>query len=321
MHEYQAISQKIKAEIARAQTILVISHQKPDGDTLGSNLAFSQILKQQGKTVTSFCLDQVPELFQFLPHHEQVTNNHLVFSKHYDLVIVVDSGSLNYAGVELLITALKDYKLINIDHHASNPLYGDVNLVIPTASSCAEVIYRLLKDWQIKINSEVATLLACGMITDTGGFINPATSYQVLQAAADLIAQGANLSQISKITLGNKNVNNLKLWGRAFSRLQYVKKYNLVYTFITQKDFLECETDENSAEGISNFLHVLQDAKIILVLKESIDGQIKGSLRTTEDDIDLSKLAGIFGGGGHKKASGFALPGRLSYDKNKLRII
>lgn len=321
MHEHQTTSQAIKKTLSLAQDILIISHQKPDGDTLGANLALHIFLSNLGKNVTSFCLDPVPNLFQFLPNSEKFSCDHLVFAKKYDVVITVDSGSLAYAGVDKLMTSLKDYTLINIDHHASNPLYGDLNLVLTSASSCTEVIYRLLKDWQINISASMATNLACGMITDTSGFVNPSTNYHVLLAASDLIKQGANLSQISQITLGSKNVSHLKLWGRAFARLKFVKKYNLVYTFVTQTDFIECQADDTAAEGLSNFLHVLQDAKIILVLKEAPNNIIKGSLRTSSDQIDLSKLAGYFGGGGHKKASGFALPGKLSYDNNKLRII
>lgn len=321
MHDYKTTSLAIKQSFEKAQNILIISHQKPDGDTLGSNFALHSFLKNLNKNVTSFCIDPMADLFKFLPGSESLKTDHLVFSKKYDLVIMVDSASLNYAGVDKLMTSLNDYTLVNIDHHASNPLYADLNLVITSASSCTEVIYRLFKDWKIKISPEIATNLACGMITDTSGFVNPATNYQVLQAASDLIKNGANLSQISQITLGTKNINNLKLWGRALDRLKHVDKYGLVYTFVTQQDFAECQADDSAAEGLSNFLHVLQGAKIILVLKEAPNNLIKGSLRTTSDNIDLAKLAGYLGGGGHKKAAGFVLQGKLSYDNNKLRII
>ena len=279
-------------------------------------------LISQKKTVTSFCIDPLPETFHFLPNSHLLTNDHLIFTKQYDLVIIVDSGSLNYAGVDGLLTALpKGYILINIDHHTSNNNYGDINLVISTAASCTEIIYRLFNSWKINWTPEIATALICGIITDTSGFTNPATNYRTLEASASLINQGANTYQIAKITLFNQKINELKLWGRALSRLNKNKKYDLVYTYLLEQDFIDCETDDSASEGIANFLHILKEATVIMVIKETKNGIVKGSLRTTADNIDLTKIAGLMGGGGHKKASGFALPGRLSYAKNKLRII
>ena len=322
MNNHKDISQSIKRHLEKAQSILIISHKKPDGDTLGANFALTDYLQGQGKSITSFCLDPLPNSFNFLPNSHLLTNDHLVFTKKYDLVIVLDSGSLPYAGVDKLLTALpNNFTLINIDHHASNPSYGDINLVISTAASTTEIIYRLFKDWSVNWTPDLATALVCGMITDTDGFMNPATNYSTLAATADLINHGANINQIAQITLSNQSIHNLKLWGRALSRLTKNLKYDLVYTYLTQKDFTECQTDDSAGEGIANFLHILKEAKIILVLSEIDNNLIKGSLRTTDDNTDLAKLAQALGGGGHKKASGFSLPGKLSYDNNKLRVV
>ena len=322
MNDYQDISHKIKNELELAQNVLIISHQKPDGDTLGANLALTTYLTNQNKNVTSFCLDKITDTFYFLPNSHLSTNNHLVFTKQYDVVIVVDSGSLPYAGVDKLLTALPTgYTLINLDHHLSNNNYGDINLVITSAASTTEIIYRLFNAWEINWTPDIATNLICGIITDTSGFTNPATNYRTLEAGAFLINQGANVNQVAKLTLFNQDINQLKLWGGALSRLTKIKKYDLVYTYLTQEDFVECEADESASEGITNFLHILKEATIIMVIRETNNGFIKGSLRTSSDDVDLTKLAALMGGGGHKKASGFALPGKLSCDNNKLRAI
>ena len=313
---------QISQAIARAENILIISHAKPDGDTLGAAFALTNYLLSLNKNVTNFCLDTLPEMFSFLPNSHRLTTDHLVFTKKYNLVIIVDSGSLNYAGVDKLITALQPgFTLINIDHHASNMHYAEINLVITEAASCTEILFYLFATWQIAWTSEIATCLLCGLVTDTGGFVNPATQYHTLEAASELVRHGANLWQVLQNTAYRQNINNLKLWGLAFSRLKKVAKYDLVYTFLTQEDFINCEADESATEGISNFLHILKEAKIILVLKETSDGYVKGSMRTAEDDIDLAKFCQKFGGGGHQKAAGFSLPGRLVYDKNKLSII
>ena len=321
MENHKTTSENIKQEIAKAKDILLISHQKPDGDTLGSNLALLSYLKNQNKKVVSFCTHLLPSTLKFLPNGHLITDDHKVFTKKYDLVIVLDSGSLKYAGVDTLMTALPlGYKLINIDHHITNPNYGDINLVVHEASSTAEILYRLFKDWGIDWNNDIATNISCGIITDTNGFTNAATSYQCFYAASEMIKQGAQPHNIIKNTLNNANVDNLRIWGRALERLEKSNKHDIVYTWISQADLKECNVDESSTDGLTNFLHILKDAKVIMVLTEMPNNTVKGSLRTISN-IDLTKLASIFGGGGHKKAAGFSLPGSLVYDNNKLRII
>lgn len=321
MLNYHVLSQAILQEIKKAEKILIISHQKPDGDTLGANLALRKYLANLGKDVHSFCDSEIPDYLKFLPDSHLVSNEHILFTKKFDLVITVDCATIELTAAEKLLTILpQPYQLINIDHHNSNPLYADINLVLTEACSTAEVIYRLFEDWLADIDQDMATNLACGLITDTGGFKNPATSYQSLNIAAKLFKQGANLHQLLKITNRSKNINNLILWGRALERLEKNKKYNLVFTWLTQDDLVETSNDESAIEGISNFLHILKEGQIILVLTETKDNVIKGSLRTTSE-IDVSKIAQIFGGGGHKKAAGFSLPGRLEYVNNRLIVV
>jgi len=321
MLNYHTSNQAILQEIKKAEKILIISHQKPDGDTLGANLALRKYLANLGKDVHSFCDSEIPDYLKFLPDSHLVSNEHILFTKKFDLVITVDCATIELTAAEKLLTILpQPYRLINIDHHNSNPLYADINLVLTEACSTAEVIYRLFEDWLTDIDQDMATNLACGLITDTGGFKNPATSYQSLNIAAKLFKQGANLHQLLKITNRSKNINNLILWGRALERLEKNQKYNLVFTWLTQDDLVETSNDESAIEGISNFLHILKEGQIILVLTETKDNVIKGSLRTTSE-IDVSKIAQIFGGGGHKKAAGFSLPGKLVYDNNKLSVV
>ena len=320
MNNHKNISSSIREEINKAQNILLLSHKRPDGDTAGSNLAFNIYLKKISKNVTSFCLNDLPYYLKFLPQSDLLKNDHLIFTKKYDLVIIFDSGSLEYAGVSDLLTAIKNkYILINIDHHATNLLYGDINLVITDASSTAEIIFRLFKDWDISWNNQIATCLACGIITDTGGFLNPATNYQSLAAASELVDNGANINEIVKITLSKNNLLDLKIWGKAFERLSSIDKYDLVYTFLTEKDYIECGVDKTATDNLVNFLQLLKEARIVLLLTE-IDGMIKGSFRTTEKNIDVSKLANLFGGGGHKKAAAFSFAGKLVIKDNKLKI-
>ncbi len=320
MLNYHNISQSILQEIKKAEKILIISHQKPDGDTLGANLALRKYLSNIGKDVHSFCDSDIPDYLKFLPGSHLVTSDHLLFTKKFDLVITVDCATIELTAAQHLLAVMPQHLLINIDHHSSNPEYADINLVLTEASSTAEVIYRLLDDWQATFDQEIATNLACGLITDTGGFKNPATSYSSLNIAARLFDHGANLHQLLKITNRGQNIDHLILWGRALERLQKVDKYNLVFTYLTQDDLAETNNDESAIGGISNFLHILKEGKIILVLTETKNNLIKGSLRTTSE-IDVAKIAQLFGGGGHKKAAGFSLPGKLVCDNNKLKVV
>ena len=321
MYNHKNISQSIKKSIIQADKILIVSHRRPDGDTLGANLALAIYLKKLGKEVTSFCVDSLPQSLAFLPNSHLLTNDHLIFREKYDLIIVVDSSNYELTAIKELLNALPTkYTLINIDHHVSNPQYGNINLVLTDSSSTCEIIYRLLKDWSIVWDKDIASNLACGIITDTGGLKNAATSYHAIAAVADLIAKGANIHKIINLSLNKPRLSQLKLWGRALERLNKSDKYNLVYTWLGHQDYQECEATEADSEGLSNFLHILKEAEIIMVLRESDNNMIRGSLRTSSD-VDLTKLAGLFGGGGHKKAAGFDLPGKLVYDNNELRIV
>ncbi len=321
MENFKQISQNIKDHIDEAEKILLICHYNPDGDALGAILAMANYLTEQEKQLTAWCFDPLPANFSWLPNSQLLTDSHLIFTKSYDLVIILDCGNYSRTKAEDLLAVLPPHIKINIDHHPSNDNFGDINLVLPQASSTTEILHRLLKDWNEDVSQNVATCLACGLVTDTGGFVNAATNYLTLETAGDLIKAGVSLNRIISITSGSQSINNLKLWGVALARLKKNNKYGLIYTWLTREDFTNCELTGDRTEGLANFLQTIKEARIILVLAETEDGFIKGSLRTTENNIDLNKLAGLLGGGGHQKAAGFRLPGRLHYDNNKLKIV
>ena len=211
---------------------------------------------------------------------------------------------------------------INIDHHVTNGNHGEHNLVIDDASSTCEVLHHFL-DYKKAINKNIAACLLTGIITDTGGFQNMATTPLAVSIASRLMKKGVNINQITKFTLQQKPVNTLKLWGRALSRLKINKKDNVISTIITKKDLDDCNANEEALEGISNFLNEMDEAQngVVMVLSERELGIIKGSLRTTNELIDVSKLAIILGGGGHKKAAGFSIDGNLKETKDGWKIV
>lgn len=320
MLEHAAIIHKIKETLLKARKVLVVAHQHPDGDGLGALSALALYLKAQGKNYQLFCADNPPEAYDFLPLIHEVTTASAIFQCNFDVIVVLDSGDLKYAGIDQYLDKTKQFILINIDHHSSNSYFGDLNLVLPSASSASEIIYQLFRFFKFPINKEIATALLNGIIFDTGAFSNAGTTLSALKAASHLLNLGARHREINEKTLRNKSLGMLKLWGRAFEKLQFNSKYNWAFTVITRKDFVECGVEPDAGDGLSNFFNELAGAKVTLVLIELPDGYIKGSLRTTADDIDLAAIAKNWGGGGHQKAAGFTISGKLVYNEGRWQI-
>ncbi|OGY80057.1 MAG: hypothetical protein A3B74_05410 [Candidatus Kerfeldbacteria bacterium RIFCSPHIGHO2_02_FULL_42_14] len=308
--------------LMQASSVLLVSHQNPDGDTLGSALAMAQFLIQQGKKCTHYCATPLAQSFAFLPGYQRVTmDRDRIAVQHYDVMIVFDAGDLTYAGVQklLLLFTHKPY-LINIDHHATNTLFGDLNLVDVSASSTAEIVYALLMSFKVTLTSDIATNLLMGIMTDTGHFSNLATTSRSLHIAAKLLNLGAHYKAIY-VYLHAKSLQLLRLWGKILSRLQKNSEWNVVYTFLTHEDLEALEIEENEALKITNFLNIITNVRAVLFLYERSDGMIKGSFRTTHPLIDVAKIAKLLGGGGHTKAAGFLLPGKIQITDGSWQIV
>jgi len=307
------VGKKIKSKINQATNILIIIHQQPDADALGSLVAISEWLDSMGKDYTHFCLDQPkPNLSWLLKFEPLINDQKLLKEINFDLVIVLDSGDLKYAGAQELISSfsIKPF-IINIDHHPTNWEFGDINLVDPKAVSTTEIIYKLFEFLNVEITSTIANAMLAGIIYDTYNFTNPNTTHRSLEIASKLLLAGAQLYQVSNSILKTKSVDTLKVWGKILVRLSYSPEFDLATTVITKEDFTEGMTESEVTEGVANFLNNLSGVKAAMILQQLDDGFIKGSLRTNNDLIDVSKLAKILGGGGHKKAAGFKVKGRL----------
>ena len=320
-HHIQANA--IKQHVDKAGKILVVSHKKPDADTLGSACAWLSLLTSRGKEAHAFCLDPVPDNLKFLPESHRISTDRRLFNQQLDLIIVNDSGSPDYAGVDVLLLGRpKDNcVVVNIDHHATNTLYADINLVIPDASSTTEVLSRLFAHWEEPMTKPIAQALLTGLITDTDRLMNPATSHRSFAIASQLVAAGGDLYEAIQRTLNNKSVADLKLWGIAFSRLRRNPRYDCVATYLTHEDVMRAGGTEDTAEGIINYLSLIPDARVIMMLRTQADGSIKGSFRTTKEGVDVGKLAFLMGGGGHKKASGFTIFGKLLTEGTRWTIV
>ncbi len=321
MLNHQPQAEQIKQTIDQAQSILVVSHQSADGDTLGVGNAWIEYLLSRGKRVRAFCRDPLPTYLQFLPNNHHFTTDQEIFRQPFDILLVLDAGSLNHAGIDDLVPLLPTpLTIINIDHHQSNALFGHQNLVIATASSTCEVVARLFHHWRVPITKRLAHCLLTGILTDTGALRNPATGYLTLETAAQLTAAGADMNQILSYTFNNKPLAQLQLWGLALSRLRRNKKYNLAVTYVTHDDLTSLNLTVEAMEGLANYLSVLQGPQALLLLKVDPD-LIRGSFRTAFDKPDVSKLAQALGGGGHRKSAAFRLPGKLIVDGERWTVV
>lgn len=301
---------------------LLVAHRRPDGDTLGAMLAFGRWLERQGKAHTRFCVDGVPAAYRFMPGADQVTaDQDAVKRTAPDAVFFFDAGDLKMTGIEELLAALPQPKLVNVDHHVTNTAFGHINLVVTDASSTAEVVHRFHEAVGETVDRATATCLLTGLCTDTGNFSNPATTAQALRVGSALLSRGAKFGDVLQHIFRNKSVAVLKLWGVALSRLTVNRTYGIASTVLTRADYDEAGVGvDESTDGISNFLNAVLDVPTVLVLKEGKDGAVRGSLRTT-GDRDVAKLAAHFGGGGHKKAAGFAVKGRLVEEGGRWRVV
>ncbi|MBI5072095.1 bifunctional oligoribonuclease/PAP phosphatase NrnA [Candidatus Falkowbacteria bacterium] len=309
----QILINKLEQLILAAKKILVLTHQKPDGDALGSGLAFSEFLDTLGKANTFFALGPISSTADFLPGRTKVKSNFGEINlADFDLIAILDCGDLKQTGIEAELRALPpSTSILNIDHHQTNENFGAINIVNPESSSTAEIVFTLFEELNFPVSKNAATLLLTGLITDTANFSNPATTFASLEAAGKLLSRGAKLNEISTNVLKNKSLDVLKFWGTILSRLTENKELGVVTTIITKEDLELANLDEEALDGVTNFLNNLKGAKMVLVLKALEDGKIKGSFRTTTEGIDVSRLAKTFGGGGHAKAAGFTIPGKL----------
>lgn len=306
-----AKSQEILQLLRQANHIVIISHRNPDPDTIGSNLALHKILQYSKKNVVSACIDPVKSSI-IVPEYVFQTS---FDPTQADLIICVDAGSISQIGFIQNFPDLLNGEIpvLNIDHHASNNLYGSHHLVFPEAASTSLVIYNLLKAWGWKISPTIATYLLYGLYYDTGSFMNSNTTAEVYDAGADLMKNGADISTIVREVFKQHSLGKLKLWGKIFEQAELTEK-NIVVAGIKHEDIKKKGLESSDLSGAIDYLSMVKNNNFAIILSEDGKGNVRGSIRTKENNIDLSQIAGLFGGGGHKKASGFSISGKLDQE-------
>lgn len=308
------IIKKILLYLKPAQKILVLGHARPDGDSMGAVLAWQFFLERLGKTADAFANCELEQNLQFLPQSKKIIvgENNLA-GKTYDLIFLLDVNPKKITGAQNFLEQEQKngVPIINIDHHPRPTDQYDLSLIIEDAGATCKILYDFFKQANITITPDMATCLLTGILIDTFYYTNGATNFSVLKAGAELLRLGATLLEILKQTYQNKRLPILRLWGKVLLRLEEDPQTGITTTAITLKDLEEEKLSGDEAGGITNFLNSLGDAKAVMLLSEQEGGKVKGSLRTTRNDVDVSEIARTFGGGGHKKAAGFLVPGHL----------
>jgi bifunctional oligoribonuclease and PAP phosphatase NrnA len=295
----------IRDQLNLVEKVLVISHQRPDGDAIGSILAIGLALLSAGKQVQMVLKDGIPDNFRFLEGSKLVTRKPL---GKFDYIIVVDSAEIERIDVEFNYLVPN----LNIDHHKTNTNFAAINLVESEAVATAEIIARYLPDFGLSINKPIANALLTGIVTDTIGFRTSNVDPQVLRMVADLMEQGGNLEEVYYKTIVEQSLESARYWGAGLSKI--MMEDGLVWTTLSLSERYAAGYSARDDADLVKVLSAIEGAKIAVILTEQTGGYVKISWRlcsSADSDLDVSEIAKKFGGGGHKAAAGADVKGKL----------
>ena len=293
--------------VKQAASVLLVTHVNPDGDAIGSLLGLALALWEQGKKVVAAVDGGVPDFLKFVPGTDTVESK----LKHgkWDLMVSLDSSDEERTGVAGVFGRARSLKVINLDHHPTNTLFGDIFLVMPNAVSATEVVYRWLGYMEHPISQPVATALLTGLVTDTLGFRTSNVNADTLGIAQGLMAAGASLSEITFRSLSSTPYKTIELWKQAFQSIQLNNA--VVSAVVTQEDIKTAKLDDMTDGGLVSLLITVNEAMIAVVFKELEDSHVELSFRS-KPGFDVATVAFSLGGGGHRQASGATIAESLA---------
>ena len=304
----------ILKEIKKAQTIVVLAHESPDGDAIASSLSVMHVLEQLGKKV-DVVIPEYPIDFNFLPGAEKI----LAKGKEepYELAISVDCTDLRrLAGGKEYFEPAK--KTIQIDHHSVNSMFADLNYVDPVAPACCQVLIAMFEYYEIEITKELATCILTGIVTDTGGFQWGGVTPETFEFAAELVRKGAKLKEICRIALRKKSKAHCELEKLIYNRLEFLEDGKIAIAYLTLDDYKTLNAKIGDDEGLVEMLRDIEDVEVAVLLKEKEGTNgFKGSLRSHET-VNVSDICMLLGGGGHRGAAGCFVSGTLEQAKAKV---
>lgn len=300
----------IICEIQKSNNIVLLCHKNPDGDAIGSTLAMYQLLKKMDKKI-DIVIENVPKQFDFIEGYEDIKESS---NKEYDLGIILDTATeekINNPG-----SVTKNIKkTIVIDHHPSNTHYGDINYV-DSKPACCEVVYNLIKEMNIEIDTLIAVPLCTGLLTDTGGLSHPDVKSSTYEVAASL-SKIVDIPSIHKKVLGTITKRQFELQKIGIENLEFYKDNKISFTYITEEDLNKLSLKKNEADIIANLGRNIEGVEVAIYIRKYTEGN-RVSLRSN-NNIDVNEIAKIFGCGGHKNAAGITT--NMDFNKLKEKLI
>jgi bifunctional oligoribonuclease and PAP phosphatase NrnA len=299
----EAILERLRSD----QSFVLVTHEHPDGDALGSLIGMHGLLRALGKHSEMFISPHdlpLPREYRLLPLDGLIQQPPADVGKR--TVIFLDCGNIDRITAEELRGGAH---LLNVDHHHDNTGFGTINHVDPTASCTAEIVWDLMGGLDVSPGPEVAEALYVGLITDTGRFMYENTTPRAHRMAAAMLEAGVQVSTVYRRLYEDMPTGKLTLLALALSQLQRYDDGELTIASLSAEDFRAAEAEESYSEGIIDQLRALQGTKVAALVRELSSGERKGqhkvSLRATDDDVDVSVIARAQGGGGHRRAAGF----------------
>ena len=301
------IIERILDALRPCQTIAVVGHVRPDGDCVGSQLGLALALRAEGKTVSCWNEDVLPQKLAFLdPEHLFARPTAAV---PFDCVVATDSAS--YERLGSLCDFIKQRKLlINIDHHTSNGRYGDLNWVAPHAPSTGELIYQLLRQARWPVTPGIADCLFTAVSTDTGSFQYPTTRPTSYHVAGELVKRGADLEKICHEVYQSYPLSRVRLLQRVYNRFRLNHDDQIAYFWLKKIDYTQTGADRADSEGLIDHIRAIEPVVVACVFEEVEPELTRVSLRSKTTSVDVNQIAAQFGGGGHPAAAGARIPGR-----------
>jgi phosphoesterase RecJ-like protein len=300
---------QIGAAVREHQRFAIISHVRPDGDALGSTLAVAMSLKAMGKDVRAWNEEGMLEKYRFLTGGELLTPPP-VEPEDFDVVFALDTATHNRLGTPL--NAVRSAKLwINIDHHPSNPRYGDLVYIDPTAPATGQIIFELMCATQMPVSPAIAENLYAAISTDTGSFQYPNTTARTFEIAAELIRRGVNVGRTSQLLYENFPRRRIELLRGLLDTMHFACNGKLAWFSLNQATANTLGVLPEDNEGLIDHLRAIHGVIVAVFFEELTDGKVRVSMRSKDEAVDVCAICKSFGGGGHTLAAGARIRGSL----------
>ena len=303
--------------LSEHQQFAVLGHVRPDGDALGSQLALGLSLRKLGKNVRIWNEEGMLEKYSFLPRGELLTKPPAT-EEHVDVAIALDTAIQNRLGTSL--AAIGSAKIwINIDHHLTNPGYGDLVIIDPSAPATAEIIFRLIKSQRLPFDHDIAENLFAAISSDTGSFQYPKTSARTLEIAAELVRAGdLDVGKISQQLYENYPRRRLELLRELLRTMRFSESGRVATFGLSLRTAGELGVIPEDNEGLIDHLRAVRGVIVAVFFEELPDGKVRISMRSKDERVDVSAICQTFGGGGHTLAAGARVLGSLAQVEQKV---